>query len=140
MGMCAIAGCNNMAMKSGVTCGFQCGKIYNQINASRKFETPKKAENDFGDITKKKLYYDYTDDIVKLIKIAIVEYKLCPQNEKALFFKNKIIPMVEQINGDTPKWNKICVHLKSQYNKPEYQFIIDAFDSLGMRIYSNITS
>ena len=43
---------------------------------------------------------------------------------------------VEQINGDTPKWNAVCIHLKSQYSKPQYQFIIDAFDSLGMKIYS----
>jgi hypothetical protein len=139
MRTCVINGCNNLA-KYGDTCGIECGRRYYQLKTSQKFETPKNPENNFGDITKKKLYYDYNDDIVQLIKTAIVEYKLRPQHEKALFFKNKIIPMVEKINGDTPKWNKICKHLKSQYNKPEYQFIIDAFDGLGMRIYSNITS
>ena len=136
MEICVIAGCNNMAIKGGLTCGIQCGRIYNQNKASQKFETPKNPENDFGDITKKKLYYDYNDDIVELIKIAIVEYKLRPQHEKALFLKNKIQPMIAQINGNKYQWNAVCKHLKSQYNKHQYRFIIDAFDSLGMRIYS----
>jgi len=136
MGICVIAGCNNMAIKGGDVCGIQCGKAFLQINNSRKFETPKKPENHFGDITKKKLYYDHDDDVVELIKKAIVEYKLCPQHEKALFLKNKIQQMIWQINGNKDQWNAVCVHLKSEYSQPQYQFIIDAFDSLGMRIYS----
>jgi len=136
MGICVIAGCNNMALRGGVVCGLACGKAFLQINNSRKFETPTKPENDFGDITKEKLYYDHNDDIVELIKTAIVQYKILPQNQKALFLKNKIKPMVKHINGDTPKWNAVCKHLKSQYSEPQYRFIIDAFDSLGMRIYN----
>ena len=53
-----------------------------------------------------------------------------------LFLKNKIKPIVEQINGNKEKWNAVCIHLKSQYSKPEYRFIIEAFDSLGMKVYS----
>lgn len=125
-----------MAIKGGITCGIQCGRIYNQIKTSERFETPKKPQNNFGDITNKKLYYDYDDDIVELIKKVIVEYKLRPQHEKELFLKNKIQPMIGQINGNKYQWNAVCMHLKSEYSQPQYKFIIDAFDSLGMRIYS----
>lgn len=136
MSICEIAGCNNVAMKGGLICSLECGRKYAQINASRKLEEPAKPENDFGVLGMQKIYHDYNYDTVEWIKKAIVQYKILPQDQKALFLKNKIKPMVEQINGDTPKWNAVCIHLKSQYSKPQYQFIIDAFDSLGMKIYS----
>jgi hypothetical protein len=136
MSICEIAGCNNTAIKGGSTCSLECGRKYAQINASQKLEDPTKPENDFGVLGIQKIYYDYDHDIVEWIKKRIVQYKVLPQDQKALFFKNKIKPIVEQINGDTPKWNAVCIHLKSQYSKPQYQFIIDAFDSLGMKIYS----
>ena len=134
MSICVIAGCNNIA-KYGSTCSLECGRKYAQINASRKLEEPAKPENDFGVLGMQKIYHDYNYDTVEWIKKAIVQYKILPQGQKALFLKNKIKPMVEQINGNTEKWNAVCIHLKSQYSKPEYRFIIDAFDSLGMRIY-----
>ena len=136
MGICEITGCNNAAIKGGLTCGFECGKKYAKINASQKLEDPTKPENDFGVLGMQKIYYDYDHDIVEWIKKGIVQYKVLPQDQKALFFKNKIKPMVDHINGDTPKWNAVCIHLKSQYSKPECRFIIDAFESLGIKVYN----
>ena len=136
MSICEIAGCNNAAIKGGLICGFECGKKFAKINASQKLEEPAKPENDFGVLGMQKIYYDYNHDIVEWIKKAIVQYKVLPQDRKALFLKNKIKPMVGQINGNKEKWNAVCIHLKSQYSKPQYQFIIDAFDSLGMKVYS----
>lgn len=134
MSICVIAGCNNI-VKYGFTCSLKCGQKYAQINALKNLETPKKNDNGFGDISQKTIYYDDSVNFVELLKKGIVQYKMLPVESKSLFFKNKIKPIVEQINGDTPKWNAVCIHLKSQYSKPQYRFIIDAFDSLGMKVY-----
>ena len=135
MSICVIAGCNNAAIKGGLICGLRCGRKYAQINASQKLEDPTKPENDFGVLGMQKICHDYNYDTVEWIKKAIVQYKVLPEDQKALFLKNKIKPIVGQINGNKEKWNAVCIHLKSQYSKPEYRFIIDAFDSLGMKVY-----
>lgn len=135
MSICEIAGCSNIAIKGGLICGFECGKVFAKINALKNLETPKKNDNGFGDISQKTIYYDDGVNFVGLLKKAIVQYKMLPVESKSLFFKNKIKPIVEQINGDTPKWNAVCIHLKSQYSKPQYRFIIDAFESVGMKVY-----
>lgn len=135
MGICVIAGCNNVA-KYGFTCSLQCGRKYKKINTLENLESPKKNDNGFGDIHQKTIYYDSNVNLVELIKYAIVQYKMLPVESKQLFFKNKIEPIIKQINGDTPKWNAVCIHLKNEYSKPEYRFILEAFKSIGMVIYS----
>jgi hypothetical protein len=79
------------------------------------------------DKTKKVMSEKISDKLAEKFKVPVMY---------AAFLKKKIKPMVEYINGDTPKWNAVCKHLKSQYSEPQYRFIIDAFDSLGMKIYS----
>lgn len=135
MGICVIAECNNIA-KYGSTCSLECGRKYAQINTLKNLESPKKNDNSFGDIYQKTIYYDSNVNLVELIKCAIVQYKMLPVNSKSLFFKNKVEPIIKQINGDTPKWNAVCTHLKNEYNKPEHRFILEAFKSIGMEVYN----
>ena len=52
MGICVIAGCNNIT-KYGSTCGLECGRKYAQINTLKNLESPKKNDNGFGDIYQK---------------------------------------------------------------------------------------
>jgi hypothetical protein len=122
--------CNINIVHSGYTCSLECGKKYQQKNILKKFE-PTKQNKDIEN----GIYINQNVNIVNEMKEEIFKFKNIPQEKKQLFFKNRIIPMLNEINGSREEWNAICTHLKNHYKAPEYKFIINAFKQVGMVIY-----
>ncbi len=123
--------CQNGITKSvsGDTCSFECGKKY-ALSISKNVITKTNANTTF-----KHIYYDQDVNYIDLIKTAIVQLKVAPQESKVMFFNNKIIPLIEQINGDKAQWNAMCSHIKKEYyGRLEYRFIIEIFASVGVRV------
>lgn len=121
--------CKNNIVRHGDTCSLECGKKFKEKNILKKFE-PTKQNKDIEN----GIYINENVNIVNEIKEEIVKLKIIPQEKKQLFFKNRIIPMLNEINGSREQWNAVCTHLKNHYKAPEYQFIINAFKQVGMTI------